>query len=63
MRISIEIDENLIRKVMRAGGFKTKRAAVTAALREYLEQRKSRRILRLKGKVRWVGDLDDWRRN
>jgi hypothetical protein len=48
---------------MRRGGHGTKRSAIHAALQEYVRMRKQLDLLALKGKVRWVGDLEQMRRN
>lgn len=37
MRTNIEIDDKLMRTAMRLGGFKTKRAAVHAALERFVQ--------------------------
>ena len=61
MRTNIDIDDEIMRDAMRAGGFKTKKEAVEAALRVLVRQHKQRGILKLFGKVAWEGDLDDMR--
>jgi Arc/MetJ family transcription regulator len=50
MRMCIEIDEELLREVMRIGGFRTKKAAVDAALRLWLRVHTRERIRTLRGK-------------
>ena len=61
MRTNIEIDDKLMAEAMKAMGTKTKRETVEKALMHRFESRQ-KGILDLKGKVQWVGDLDDWRR-
>ena len=51
INFNIILDDNLIREVMRAGGHRTKKAAVTHALEEYIQRRKQRAILDLFGKI------------
>ena len=63
MRTNIEIDDALIAKVMAATGIKTKREAVDTALRETLRLREQGRVMELFGKINWVGDLDEMRRD
>ncbi len=58
MRTNIDIDENLMRQAMRASGERTKRAAVERALRLLVNVHAQRGIRRLRGKVRWQGDLN-----
>jgi Arc/MetJ family transcription regulator len=58
MKTHIELDDALLEEVFRMGGFDTKKAAVNAALAEYAKLLKRRELLKLPGKVKWVGDLD-----
>ena len=57
MRTNIVIEDELMRKAMRATGLATKRAAVQAGLRLLLQVKAQTGIRRLRGKVRWEGDL------
>ncbi len=61
MRTNIEIDDQLIRQAMRSTGTHTKRAAVEAGLRLLVRTHAQSGIRRLRGKVRWEGDLDESR--
>ncbi len=45
MATNLALDDRLIEEARRAGGHKTKREAVTAALAEYVRRRKQLRIL------------------
>ena len=63
MRTNIEINDKLMAEALRAGGFKTKRAAVEEALRLLVQTRAQGRVRRLRGKLRWEGSLDDMRRD
>jgi Arc/MetJ family transcription regulator len=58
MRTNIEIDDGLMREAMRSSGKRTKRAAVEAGLRLLVQMRAQGKIRRLRGKVRWEGDLE-----
>jgi Arc/MetJ family transcription regulator len=58
VRTNIEIDDELMRRAMRASGERTKRAAVERALRLLVDTQAQAGIRRLRGKVRWQGDLD-----
>ena len=62
MRTNIEIDDRLMRQAMRSSRSRTKRAAVEEALRLLIQTRGQAAIRRLRGKVRWEGDLDKSRR-
>jgi Arc/MetJ family transcription regulator len=61
MRTNIEIDDRLMRQAMRCSGARTKRAAVEAGLRLLAETHAQGSIRRLRGKVRWEGDLEQSR--
>ena len=63
MRTNIEINDSLIAKAMRAGGYTTKRATVEEGLRLLVETRSQGRIRKLRGKLRWEGSLDEMRRD
>lgn len=58
MRTNIEIDDDILKEVQALTGAKTKREAVDVALRELVARYRRLGLLRLKGKVRWEGDLD-----
>ena len=62
MRTNIDIDDHLMRQAMRSSGTSTKRATVEAALRLLVETHAQTSIRRLKGKVRWEGNLNESRR-
>jgi Arc/MetJ family transcription regulator len=61
VRTNIEIDDDLIREAMRRSGVSTKKAAVEAGLRMLVKTHRQTAIRRLKGKVRWDGDLNESR--
>lgn len=49
MATNLALDDSLIEEARRAGGHKTKKAAVTAALSEYVKRRRQLRVLKLFG--------------
>lgn len=51
MPTNLAIDDQLLLEAQRAGGHRTKRETVTAALHEYVQRRKQQEILSLFGKV------------
>jgi Arc/MetJ family transcription regulator len=61
MRTNIDIDDKLMRQAMRSSGARTKRAVVEEGLRLLIQTRGQRSIRRLRGKVRWEGDLEESR--
>jgi Arc/MetJ family transcription regulator len=61
MRTNIEIDDQLVREAMRSTGARTKKAVVEAGLRLLVETHAQTGIRRLRGKVKWHGDLNESR--
>lgn len=61
-RTNIVIDEELLKAGLKATGIKTRRALVDYALRDLLRRENQRKILELKGRVHWEGDLAFMRR-
>ena len=57
MRTNIDIDDGLMRDAMRASGASTKREAVEQGLRMLVAVRGQGAIRRLRGPVKWTGDL------
>ena len=51
MPTNLAIDDRLIDEARAIGGHKTKKAAVTAALEEYIKRRKQLRIIGLVGEI------------
>ena len=63
MRTNINIDDALMAEAMEASGAKTKREAVEEGLRALVRTKRQLGILKLRGKINWVGDLDEMRRD
>jgi Arc/MetJ family transcription regulator len=63
MRTNVEVDVNVLQQVQILGNFGTKKAAIQAALIDYLNVLKRQQLLALRGKVAWQGDLDSLRRD
>ncbi len=61
MRISIALDDNLIERAMKATGLRTKRAVVEAGLHALIQIKAQKGIQRLRGKIKWEGNLDEMR--
>ena len=58
MATNLALDDKLIIDAQLIGGAKTKKAAVTEALEEYIQRRKQIQITRLFGKVYYDPDYD-----
>jgi Arc/MetJ family transcription regulator len=63
VRTNIVIDDELLAEAQQLSGAPTKRATVEYALRELVRRRERQKLLTLRGKVKWEGDLDDSRRS
>ena len=61
MRTNIVIDDALMNQVMKLTGLRTKREAVDMGLKTLLKLKKQGDIRHFRGKLNWVGDLDDMR--
>ena len=63
MRTNIVIDDELMKEVLEKTGIKTKREAVEEGLKLLLKMKSQEKILELRGKIHWEGDLDEMRRD
>jgi Arc/MetJ family transcription regulator len=61
MRTNIDIDDELMRQAMAASEETTKKAVVEKALRLMISLKAQEGIKKLRGKVKWEGDLDAMR--
>jgi len=61
MRTNIDLDDELLDRAMKASGDRTKRAAVHRALQLLVDTASQGRLHRLRGKMRWTGNLDESR--
>jgi len=60
-RTNIEIDIDLIKEAMQLTELRTIKDVVHHSLRELIKLEKRKKLLKLKGKVIWEGDLDQMR--
>jgi Arc/MetJ family transcription regulator len=58
LRTNIDIDDRLMRQALRASGRTTKRAVVDEALELLVWTRSQAGIRKLRGRIRWEGDLE-----
>ena len=58
MATNLAIDPELLEKALLLSGERTKKAAVTRALTEFIARREKRRILDLFAKLEWDPDFD-----
>jgi Arc/MetJ family transcription regulator len=58
MATNLALDPELLEKAFSVSGEKTKKAAVTKALREFVARREQKRLLELFSKLDWDPDYD-----
>ena len=58
MATNLSIDPDLLNKALEVSGEKTKKAAVTQALVEYIAKRARARVKELFGQLEWDADFD-----
>ena len=58
----IDIKDDLLKKVRSITGISKKGDIVNYALEKLVEQKEIEKILSLKGKIKWEGDLEEMRR-
>jgi Arc/MetJ family transcription regulator len=58
MATNLSIDPDLIERALEVSGERTKKAAVTQALEEYIARRRQKKMLELMGKLEWDSGYD-----
>jgi len=58
MATNLSIDPELIERALEVSGERTKKAAVTKALEEFIARRRQKRLLDLVGKLEWASSYD-----
>ncbi|MGS2724522.1 type II toxin-antitoxin system VapB family antitoxin [Porticoccus sp. GXU_MW_L64] len=61
MRTNIVIDDELMENALKASGLTTKKAVVEQGLRLLIKRKEQQGIRKLRGKLKWEGDLDEMR--
>lgn len=62
-RTNIELDDRLVREGLRRTGLPSKRALIHMALETFVRKQRLKDMLKLRGKVRWIGNLRAMRRS
>jgi Arc/MetJ family transcription regulator len=60
-RTNVVLDDELIKECQKLTGIQTRRALIDYALHEVRRRGRQKRLLELKGSVKWEGDLAEWR--
>ena len=58
MATNLAIDPDLLDRALQVSGERTKKAAVTLALQEFIARRQQKRVLDLMGKLEWDPSYD-----
>jgi Arc/MetJ family transcription regulator len=58
MATNLALDDKLMGQAVKVGGFRSKRAAVNAALEEFVMRHSQARILELAGRITYDSDYD-----
>jgi len=61
MRTNIVIDDKLMAEALEATGLSTKKDAVEEGLKLLIQKNKQQQIRKLRGKLKWEGDIDEMR--
>ncbi|MBI5196581.1 MAG: type II toxin-antitoxin system VapB family antitoxin [Nitrospirae bacterium] len=60
-RTNIMLDDDMVDEAKKLTSFRTKREVVDFALRELVKQLKKKKLLAIRHKGMWQGDLAKWR--
>jgi len=58
MATNLSIDPDLLERALEVSGERTKKAAVTKALQEFIARRRQKRMLELVGQLEWDNSFD-----
>jgi len=62
MRTTLNLDDGALEAAMKVSEGRTKTEVVNEALRRFARAKRRRQLLDLRGKVQWIGDIDDLRK-
>ncbi len=63
MRTNVVVDDTLMKSALDTSGLKTKKDAIDAGLKLLVRFNRQAKIKHFRGKLKWVGDLDEMRRD
>ncbi|VAX33639.1 hypothetical protein MNBD_NITROSPIRAE01-2183 [hydrothermal vent metagenome] len=61
MRTNVVIDDTLMQSALELSGYKTKKETIEAGLKLLVELAQEAKIKAYRGKLKWIGDLDQMR--
>jgi Arc/MetJ family transcription regulator len=62
MRTTLNLDDRALEEAMAQAEGRSKTEVVNEALRQFARAKRRKNLLKLRGKVRWEGDLDALRK-
>jgi Arc/MetJ family transcription regulator len=62
MRTVVDIENKLLKKAQKLTGISKKVEIVNYALKKIVEQKEIEKILDLKGKIKWEGNIEEMRK-
>lgn len=63
MRTNVEINEALMKKAQKLSNIKTKKEVIEKALEQYVNFLQRKDMLNIRGKIDWVGNLEEMRKH
>jgi len=61
MRTNVVIDDQLMKAALKLSGLRTKKDAIEAGLRLLVRLNRQTKIKNFRGRLKWIGDLDQTR--
>lgn len=61
MRTNVVVNDKLIKDALELSGLRTKKDAIEAGLKLLVEFNRQARVRDFRGKLKWVGNLDEMR--
>lgn len=62
-QVSVNLDEKIVARGLKITGYKKIDRLVEKALKEFIHKRNLQRLLKLKGRVHWQGNLEELRKS
>jgi len=63
MRTNVVIDDRLMAQALKVGAHRTKKAAIEEGLRLLVQFNSQKKLRKLRGKIKWQGNLQEMRRD
>jgi len=61
MRTNVVINDSLMEAALKSSGLKTKKDAIEAGLKLLVQFKRQAKVKNYRGKLKWVGNLNDMR--